>query len=67
MKAYIATKGRINGTYVADVITEQDYYERGPASRSYRALSSHSQDKAVHDCEYWCHKQGLSVVSPDCI
>jgi hypothetical protein len=67
MKAYIKAKGKSpNGMYFADVVSEQDYHDGGQSAHSYRAWAA-SQDAAMHDCEFWCHKQGMSVVPSSAI
>jgi hypothetical protein len=65
MKAYIDSKGKSsNGMFYAEVVTEQDYHDGGPFAHSYRSFGK-TQDDACHDCEFWCHKNGLSVASVD--
>lgn len=65
MKAYIATKGKSpNGYFYAEVVSEQDYHERGAHAHSYRSFRK-SQKAAVHDCEDWCHMNGYTVTTAD--
>ena len=67
MNAYIKAKGKSpNGMYYADVVSEQDYHDGGQFAHSYRSWAW-SQDDAIHNCEFWCHKHDMTVVPANCI
>lgn len=61
MKAYIKTFEESNG-YRAEVVTEDDYHNRGPFSRSYLSpwcLDRHQAFVHAHD---YCTKNNLIIV-----
>lgn len=65
MKAYIDNKGKSpSGLFFAEVVTEQDYHDRGPHAHSYRGFGK-TQEDATHDCEFWVHKNGYELATVD--
>jgi hypothetical protein len=61
MKAYIEPRC-ISGEWAADVITEQDYWDCGPFSRTFRAYGTDLQS-AVSNATEWAIAFGLTVIA----
>lgn len=61
MKAYIAVR-TLTASYQADVVTEQDYYECGPWSRSFRSRHWPTATEARKEAREWAEKWQYEIV-----
>lgn len=63
MKAYITYDAQGSAGYVAKVITEQDYDERGPHAYSHKTVVCENWLTAIGHAHDWALRAGLKVVS----
>lgn len=68
MKAYIkveATGKVVNGNpyFMAEVVSEQDYYECGPFAHSHRTEPFLSEQGARNAAMQWASKNGYTIVN----
>ena len=67
MKAYITTAKHAVREWTADVVTEQDYHQRGPHAHSYCTEPKARPDIARRDAEAWAGRNGYRIVPVECI
>ena len=72
MKAYIhpdttttRTSHGIETGWFADVVSSQDYWERGPWSRSYRTTVHGKRSEAELEARLWAKDNGYTIVTPE--
>ena len=65
MKAYITTAKHAVREWTADVVTEQDYHQRGPHAHSHRTDACVLPTTARKLAEDWCDKHGYRVVTAE--
>lgn len=73
MKCYIKTKcinpraDVANMEWTADVVTEQDYHERGAHARSFRSSPHPSVSLAIESATEWARDNGYTVTSAEAV
>lgn len=63
-RAFISAQ-RVKGGFIADVISEQDFHERGPFAHSYRTAICARQDQAEADAKEWAEENGYYIYHVD--
>lgn len=67
MKAYVSTEKHGVRAWTADVVTEQDYHERGPHAHSFRTPAHPLPTTARAEAEAWASRNGYRVVPVESI
>jgi len=65
MKAYVATEKHGVRAWTADVVTEQDYHQRGPHAHSYRTEPYALPTTARMQAEDWATRNGYTLVTSE--
>jgi hypothetical protein len=67
MKAYVSTEKHGVRAWTADVVSEQDYHQRGPHARSHRTEPHALPTTARKAAEDWADRNGYRIVPVECI
>lgn len=64
-KAYIEDPIKVSGGYVARVVDDQDYHERGPHAHSHETDVHKTKELATAAAKGWAEKHGFTITSAD--
>jgi predicted Zn-dependent protease len=68
MKAYLDCRaGEVKHTHVGEVVTSQDYHERGPHAYSHRTEPKPTINEALDAAAEWAKSQNLEIVDSQMI
>jgi hypothetical protein len=62
LKAFVKTEKHGVRCWTADVVSEQDYHQRGPMAHSFRTGPRELPTNARKEAEDWAHQNGYLVV-----